>query len=158
MRHPPLPVLLLAILLLAACTTGPTPGPVPGATTTPQPTGVFATNTPPGTPSPDLPALPDATPALVRSSACEDAPRARLIVLERGLVSTDDTRPLNVRAAPGLAAAIDWQLQVGAVFLVTDGPRCADGYTWFEIRAGERSGWIAEGEPGLYFVEPFLPG
>jgi hypothetical protein len=87
---------------------------------------------------------------------CDGAPPSNLIVHERGQVTNDDPQPLNVREQPGLAGDIVGILRSLDIFYVMDGPRCADDYTWFRIRAGPIDGWIAEGEPGLYYVAPYL--
>lgn len=102
------------------------------------------------------PAPPTPTPA------CRGLLPARLVPYERGRVSSDDPRPLNVREGPGTNFAILGQLPVGALFYVIEGPQCSDLYTWFRIayrQEGEtRRGWIAEGDSSSYFVELYPPG
>lgn len=97
---------------------------------------------------------PRATPTL----ACEDSPRTRLIIGERGLVSDNDPEPLNVRSGPGTGFTILGILRTDDVFDVLDGPRCGGDYAWFLISKDALRGWIAEGDFGLYYVEPYLPG
>ncbi|MDX1992598.1 MAG: SH3 domain-containing protein [bacterium] len=89
---------------------------------------------------------------------CNDAPPTRLILGERGRVLAEDPRPLNVRSGPGTDYRIFGRLEVMEVFVVVDGPMCGDGYAWFKIQRGILEGWIAEGDLGIYYVEPFLPG
>lgn len=71
-------------------------------------------------------------------------------------MTNEDPQPLNIRSVPGLDGRILAVLHSLDVFFVIDGPRCADNYTWFKVRSGTNEGWIAEGEPGLYYVEPYL--
>jgi uncharacterized protein YraI len=73
-------------------------------------------------------------------------------------VLDDDDRDLRMRAGPGTTYEIVAQIEVNQVFLVLDGPQCAEGYTWFLIRYRGNEGWIAEGSSEGYFVEPYLPG
>jgi uncharacterized protein YraI len=70
----------------------------------------------------------------------------------------DDPTPLNVREGPGTGFTIRGVLEVDEVFEVLAGPRCGGEYAWFRVRSAEIEGWIAEGEPALYYVEPYLPG
>ncbi|MCA9910184.1 MAG: SH3 domain-containing protein, partial [Anaerolineae bacterium] len=74
-----------------------------------------------------------------------------------GRVSSQDPRPLNVRAGPSTGSARSGQLMTGEVFFVIRGPVCAEGYSWYQIRYNETElGWIAEGDTN-YFVEPVDP-
>ena len=85
---------------------------------------------------------------------CGDAPPTRLVVGQGGRVSFTDGQPLNVRDAAGLNGARVAQLPEGTAFLVLEGPVCADNIYWWRIQAGLTAGWVAEGLPGQYFVEP----
>ncbi|MEQ8675899.1 MAG: SH3 domain-containing protein [Aggregatilineales bacterium] len=159
-------MILFIILLwvLAACGNSPTQNSAISATPTddlgineivetnaaassPIRTSVSVTRTP-------LDVSPRPTPTL----ACDESPRTRLIVGERGLVSDDDPEPLNVRSGPGTGFTILGIVRTGDVFDVIDGPRCGGDYAWFLITDGNLRGWIAEGDFGLYYVEPYLPG
>lgn len=107
------------------------------------------------------PSDPHATPFVFpavfgASSICESAPPTYLILHERGQVTDDDPKPLNLRDAPSLEGERVAVLQTLDIFLVIDGPRCADNYTWFKVRAGGVEAWIAEGEQKLYYVQPYL--
>lgn len=111
-----------------------TPGKIQPVTATPRPT-----------------ATPDPCSAI-------DLP-IRLKVGGRGRVMADTnapTTPLNVREAPSIDAARTGRLAQGVAFTVIDGPTCADGVAWFEVRYGidGKKGWLAEGQDGDYFVEP----
>lgn len=51
---------------------------------------------------------------------------------------------VNVRAAPGLGAAIVNTLPSGYQAFIADGPVSADGYTWYRLDAmGQSLGWVA---------------
>ncbi len=47
---------------------------------------------------------------------------------------------LNVRSAPSLTATILTKLNLGAMAIITGGPKIADGYVWWQINKG----WIAQ--------------
>jgi hypothetical protein len=107
-----------------------------------------------------IPPTPIAPTATATPDPCSaiDLP-VRLEVGQRGQVmvnSNAPTTPLNVRDIPSLDAARTGRLAQGVTFLVISGPACADGMTWFEVRYGDddKEGWLAEGQNGLYFVEP----
>lgn len=88
--------------------------------------------------------------------ACSNGMRTRLIVHERGRVTDHDERPSRLRSGPGTNYDILTTIENTSVFLVVEGPECSDQYTWYRIRYQNYDGWIAEGEPGLYYVEPYL--
>lgn len=96
-------------------------------------------------------------PTVVPAPICENAPPTYLILHERARVTNDDPKPLNVRDSAGLSGKIVGQLETLDIFMVIDGPRCGDEYTWFKIRAGETEGWVAEGDFETYYVEPYIP-
>ncbi|MBI5671655.1 MAG: SH3 domain-containing protein [Chloroflexi bacterium] len=61
------------------------------------------------------------------------------------IVNTTEGDQLNVRAAPGTGAAIVGKLSDGARVSLLDGPRFAEGYTWWKIRtASGIEGWAVE--------------
>ena len=61
----------------------------------------------------------------------------------------------NVRAEPGINAGQIGQIPSGAIFNVQSGPNCTDDILWWQVNYDGLVGWIAEGEAGEYFVEPF---
>jgi hypothetical protein len=95
------------------------------------------------------------TPADV---VCDNGLKTRLILHERGRITDDDERPSRIRNGPGTNFEILTTINNNEVFVVIEGPRCSDQYTWYRIRYRQHVGWIAEGEPGLYYVEPYLTG
>jgi len=85
---------------------------------------------------------------------CGNAPPPRLTIGGSGAVSYTDGQPLRIRDAAGMAGAELSQLPEGTLFLVLDGPVCADDIYWWQVQAGDLTGWVAEGVEGAYFVEP----
>jgi len=154
-------VLCAAALLFSGCDTAPD-GPTPTHTT--APTQSFGVPTPDPTEPPTAVITPYTFPPTVTAppSACESAPRpTRLVVGERGVVSEENTEEIdslvNVRSGPGTGNRVVEQMDIGDVFLVLDGPECSSQYAWYEVRFGDVTGWIAEGDTDAYYVAPFLP-
>lgn len=76
------------------------------------------------------------------------------------LVNTTEGDQLNVRQGPGTAYTIVGKLPDGARVSVLDGPRYADGFTWWKIRAATGlEGWAVEGviDNGA-LLQTLLPG
>lgn len=68
-------------------------------------------------------------------------------------------QPNALRDRPGLnqsGSTVIGQLVEGAIFTVLGGPECRDGYVWWYVTAGGRTGWTAEGEAGVYWVHPVV--
>lgn len=147
-------ILLPLLVGLTGCNAPATSVPAtPSAASTPEPdTGMTIV---PRTESPE----PTATLefSLIRPRQCLAAPASRLIIHERGRV-VDDGEGLNLRAEPGLDNDVLTQLESGEVFYVLAGPQCVEEYAWYRVQAAGETGWIAEGEPGEYYVEPHLTG
>jgi hypothetical protein len=135
----------------------------PPATPTPTPevTQPAVTSTPTeltDTPPPGLTITPIVLAEVIPSPtpACEAAPPTRMIVGERGQVTDEDPRPLNVRSGPGTEFRILGRLEMREVFLILDGPECGGSFVWYRVRRGNLEGWIAEGDFGSYYIEPYL--
>lgn len=88
---------------------------------------------------------------------CPEVPLSRLILNTRGRVTSIDPSPVNVRNNPGIDASRVGQIEAGEEFNVTDGAICRDGFLWWYIQNDRIEGWAAEGVPGSYFLEPFIP-
>ncbi|PJF22537.1 MAG: hypothetical protein CUN56_05505 [Phototrophicales bacterium] len=71
-----------------------------------------------------------------------------------------DGLPLNLRTGPGTSGTqVSRLLPEGETFLVIAGPRCADGYTWWNIRLNDGStGWVAQAGQDFYWIEPVPSG
>ena len=69
-------------------------------------------------------------------------------VNERVRVSMPGDLQLTVRSLPGTDAPVLIRVDSGTEFSVVDGPRSADGYTWFRIRSddGNIAGWAADAD------------
>lgn len=107
-------------------------------------------------------AVPSETPTFTLSEpvpVCSGAPVQRLIVQERGMV-TENGQELNIRPDAGIADDNEpiGKLNPGDVFLVLEGPICANRYAWFRVRSNRFEGWIAEGDTTEYYTVPYLPG
>jgi hypothetical protein len=63
---------------------------------------------------------------------------------------------LRLRAEPGLKSEIVTSFSRGTLLNIIGGPVCKDGYYWYEVETnwGGRTGWMAEGEPRLYYLTP----
>jgi hypothetical protein len=98
-----------------------------------------------------------ATDAAIDDACSDIALPARLTVGQGGQI--DSSAPftsLDVREMPDITAAVIGELESGVSFTVIDGPVCADGSRWFQVRLGNEKieGWLAEAQPNPYFVEP----
>ncbi len=144
---------IILILAAGACTT-PTVRPTSQPTTTipdSEPTeSATATEAVAVTPS----RIPTEIPV------CPDAPQTRVILQERGRVipSQDESDSLNLRSGPGTNYRILGNLEPGEIFMVQDGPECAEEYAWYRVRYRDVTGWVAEGDSAEYYIEPYLPG
>lgn len=143
-RHNAYVFMLLLACLLVSCVLQPAG--VPNAPTTPV---LAVSNTPRPTEfiMPTLPASPTAS--------CAGTPLERLIIGERGRVLPDDPRNVNVRRLPGIEHSLVTTIPVNGIFMVLDGPVCADGFQWYKVHYREATGWLAEGDLTSYYVEPY---
>ena len=126
------------VILCAATELGT---PVQPATVTPgalEPTPAAAT---------PLPTAPAAEPG------CADA---LLLPLTPGQPArVTGSAPSNVRSGADIATEQIGQLQPGEMFTVVGEALCgSDGLYWWEIQSGDLTGWVAQGELGLYYIEP----
>ncbi len=111
---------------------------------------------PAATATPDMAALfPTATPY----AACAGAPLTRLAVGGAGAVTPGSANRL--RDAAGKTGKVVANLAAGEAFQVMNGPVCADGLTWYEIRPWNPTtslpggtAWTAEGDQAGYWLEP----
>lgn len=86
-------------------------------------------------------------------ATCSLAPR--LSVGTSAMVSLGPL-PNAVRTAPGTDSnsAILGNIPGGTVFTVLEGPVCASGYYWYRVDTGSIDGWTAEGQNGVYWLDP----
>jgi hypothetical protein len=89
-------------------------------------------------------------------SSCPGAPPQRLKTGYFGRVCTKVDR-VKVRQSPSRSSPEIIRLEPGQTFDVTDGPVCADNWSWYKIDfKGGKTGWIAEGGDSTdpYFICP----
>jgi hypothetical protein len=90
------------------------------------------------------------------NTSCPGAPKQRLEVGRRGYVCTQYDRVI-VRTEPRKRGDEITRLVPGTYFKVTDGPACANNWSWWKIRTDDGiKGWIAEGGDDVdpYFICP----
>ncbi len=93
-------------------------------------------------------------PAPILAQGGCDNPPPRLEVGRHGIVTPG--LPVRVRAQAGLTGEEVGKLDPGTVFEVVDGPQCADSINWWLVSTLDVYGvWLAEGQDGRYFVEPY---
>lgn len=122
-----------------AATTTPSSSPTSARSVTPKPSR---------TAIPKQISKPTVTPTPIR---CLGALPSRLYKGATARVVVGGT-PNRVRSAPGISEPQVGSLQPGAIFQVTDGPVCADGYVWYQVDGG---GWTAESANPDYWIELF---
>jgi hypothetical protein len=90
--------------------------------------------------------------ALAQPTTCGLAPRLIIGAWARAASGSAN----NLRDQPTTKGAVVGRIPPGDIMQVVDGPRCADGYRWWEVRYGMQTGWTAEGNPktGAYWLEP----
>ena len=59
----------------------------------------------------------------------------------------------NIRSNAGTSYSNVGQIPAGATFNVIGGPRCNDGYRWWQVNYNGVSGWTADGESGDLWIE-----
>ncbi len=127
-----------------------------------EPTATFALGLPATKPpqmtatlTATIPSVPTPTPASTRVNACPDAPAIRIAANSWVHVSLEPPLSSNVRKDPGLDGERTTRLAPGQIVWVSDGPRCADGYTWWFVRTFDfENGWTAEGDAENYWLLP----
>jgi hypothetical protein len=87
---------------------------------------------------------------------CTLAPPKRLEPGQEAIVSYRLGLRLRLREEPGLSGEVITSLPRGTQLAIQNEPVCKDGYWWWNVEIGpERlTGWMAEGEPRLYYLDP----
>lgn len=95
---------------------------------------------------------PDGTANLT----CVGAAESRLQTGMEAVVGDDDPSPLRLRAEPNIGGDILGNYDPGTSVNVIGGPRCADGFWWWQVYvpSADVSGWMAEGSGQDYFLDP----
>lgn len=118
----------------------------PATVPRPQPTAA-----PTSTPSANT-GQPDTTTDEGRS-VCDGAMNTRLTVGFKAQ-STDNGIPKNIRQQPTTSSQRVGQVAPGALADVVGGPECAQGMVWWQVEYEDVTGWIAEGQFGVYWYVP----
>lgn len=95
------------------------------------------------------------TAASAQVVTCPGALPSRMVVNQPGRVIT--ANGTNLRERPTISAPLVGGIPQNAEFMVIDGPVCADGFTWWEVRYTNRTGWTAESTSQDYFLESLAP-
>lgn len=160
--------LLLLALFTSACTP---PSVIPRATLqdmqTPPGQSTLTPNSPPQ-PAATVTTAPTTTPLATATAAptvtathivsnqatlCPGAPAISNKQNSWAQISLHPALYSNVRSAPGLKGERIGKLKPGEPVWIVDGPRCADGYTWWFVRSmGGLEGWTAEGDTANYWL------
>ena len=88
------------------------------------------------------------------AQSCTLSPRLRVGGTARNASNSNN----NVRNSAGLDGRVVGVLGPGEIADVIDGPRNANGYTWWRIRRGSLRGWTAEGGNCQYWLVPASGG
>jgi len=124
---------------------GTSPAIIPTATVTPLPPTV-------------TPTLPEGLPAWLITPtpymACEGNLPTRLWIGGYAYVSTDTPDSNRVRSGPGTDYTHLGNIDPGEAMEVLDGPVCADGYVWWQVRAlmADLTGWTVESADSYWLV------
>lgn len=88
------------------------------------------------------------------SGACPNAP-ANIKIGDIAVVTDYQPGWLRIRRLPGLNQEILGEIPVNKYVSIISGPRCVDGYRWWEVGYNGMDGWSAEvGPDGLYNLIP----
>lgn len=96
--------------------------------------------------------VPAATLPAQDAAACPGGLPLRLAVGDTARVTAG--LPSNLRAEPALESADLGDAVAGETFTVLAGPVCGNDILWWQVQTASATGWIAQGQNGLYFVEP----
>ncbi len=124
----------------------PTEGPTPLPTVTFEPTATLLTSTP--------------SAGETEEPFCPGAMLMRMEVGKGGRVTegppVGDPREVRLRVQPSTSAPVSSLLPLKTEFMVVGGPKCSDGFVWWQINVLGYSGyWVAEGENNNYHIEPW---
>lgn len=79
---------------------------------------------------------------------------SRLTAGATGRVTTVPNLPNRIRSYPGFSADVLGQIPAGQQFWIANGPYCAENSAWWQVSYGGIVGWTAEGQGGVYWLEP----
>ena len=111
----------------------------------------------PATPTSTLLPSPTTAPTLTPDLGlnCPNAPPSRLALNQT--VRVQVLEGISLRRLPGAQADRIASLPYNTTLTVIGGPQCDGTFLWWQVRAeGFPEGWVAEGEPGTYYLDPVL--
>lgn len=85
---------------------------------------------------------------------CPGAVPARLKPGMAAVVTQDTPTPSNLRVQPSTSANIIARVPPGTAIQIQGGPRCSDGYVWYQFTYNGVTGWAAEGQGTKYYLAP----
>ena len=62
---------------------------------------------------------------------------------QTAVIANTDGESVRLRSAPSKSADVQAMVSEGAIVLITDGPKDAEGTTWYQVQFAGKSGWIA---------------
>lgn len=133
--------------------------PIPSPTRTHTATSsltLIPTNTlfPSSTPTLTFTPLPTLTPTIdAQTIVCNLAPKTRLQMNQSARVIYGEG--VRLREMPGFNGAVLDMVAAGIIVRTISLPVCRDDILWWEVKLESgQTGWIAEGQPDLYYLEP----
>jgi hypothetical protein len=90
-----------------------------------------------------------------QADSCADTLPPRLIVDSIGRVTHGNSN--NVRDVPAKTGKLVGKLPGGESFKVLDGPKCVDGFNWWQIHTTDFDGWTVEADNVDYWLKPYAP-
>jgi len=87
--------------------------------------------------------------------SCEGSPASRLVIGQQGRLAKG-LGSNNLRDKPTKKGNKIGQILESDTFTVLDGPVCADGFAWWQVKFNGFVGWTAEGQGSEYWLEPVI--
>jgi len=91
-------------------------------------------------------------------ASCPGALPPRMVPGDTGRITYTPPDPSRVRSAPRVESGnVIGMIQPGGQFTVVSGPVCdtTRQLRWWLVRTERLEGWVAEGQPGQYWMEPW---
>jgi hypothetical protein len=88
---------------------------------------------------------------------CQDQMESQLTPYMLAVVNPEITQGNLLRTSAGVDHSRQGGIMPGEIVKITDGPECADGYTWWYVESteNEMAGWTAEGDGTDYWLIPW---
>jgi|GEM_PF-1431565 len=88
-------------------------------------------------------------------TGCSIAPTRNVRVGDIARISDADSRSNRFRELPTThsTSTLIGMIPVGGMFEIIGGPRCADGYRWWNVVYDGLTGWTSDGEGDVHFFE-----